>query len=418
MCRRRRRTGRGGVRRRRAVTGRVSARGAVTRHAAGRTGIDGRQGRGQDRAGRAGPGHGRQNRNAYSVAAGVHLFDLHHQGHIRCRVVVTKNRGDLSLIRSEVTSCCAQVGSGRRGGVEDVERVLDTVPIGVDPPGRPGGRNELHRPDGAVIDGVTVEATTVGIADDRGAVAVQRDAHHGWGRQAVGVQHGAGEPTMVGLDPADPGKQRPADSARRGQEGLPGDRLLVGRERCRRDAARGERRSRPDAGAEPGLRNRCGGSHDRGNAHHNLAGIQISGWPIRGRRGGRADGRGPRRSGGPSGRLVVALGDGRAARAGQDEGEDREQSHGETGSDHGFPRRGGVQRRHRVTGPVSMLSGRALGPVRVARRVRHRVIRSYRCEPSVFPPTMGDHDGKTLNVIRCQGRRLLRSDEVPHWAPE
>jgi hypothetical protein len=49
------------------------------------------------------------------------------------------------------------------------------VTIAVDAISRPGRRDELHRANRTVIDEVTVVGSVIGVEDEGGAVAVQRD---------------------------------------------------------------------------------------------------------------------------------------------------------------------------------------------------------------------------------------------------
>jgi hypothetical protein len=107
----------------------------------------------------------------------------------------------------------AQVAGRRGGGVEEVERVGRAVAVGVHAVDGPGRGDELHRPDGAVEDLVTVQATAVGVGDAGRSAAVERDADDPRQRAAVGVQRRPGEAAVIGLDPADGGKQRPVDPA-------------------------------------------------------------------------------------------------------------------------------------------------------------------------------------------------------------
>jgi len=103
-------------------------------------------------------------------------FHAQHQPEVGVRVVVGAQCPRLPGQRRQHATSRAQVARGRSGGVEDVERIDLTVVIAVDAVTRPRGRDELHRPDRAVEDGVPVEPAAVGVADQRRAVAIQRDA--------------------------------------------------------------------------------------------------------------------------------------------------------------------------------------------------------------------------------------------------
>src|SRR5262249_39733456 len=120
--------------------------------------------------GRGAVGHGGE------VAAGVGGRDGQHQGHVLGGGVVPVHRRALPRRGGQGLGAGAQVHRGRGGGVVDVLGVLDAVLVGVHPGHRPGGGDELHRPDRAVIDRVVVVLPAVGVQDPGGAAgAVQRD---------------------------------------------------------------------------------------------------------------------------------------------------------------------------------------------------------------------------------------------------
>jgi hypothetical protein len=97
----------------------------------------------------------------------------------------------------------------RRGHrrVVDVERIRELIAIAVHRVNRPRRRNELHRSYGTVVYRVTVHLAIIGVMDERGALAVQRNADHGGRRGAVCAKQCTTVPTVIGLDPADRGKQ-------------------------------------------------------------------------------------------------------------------------------------------------------------------------------------------------------------------
>jgi hypothetical protein len=127
-------------------------------------------------------------------------------------------------------------------GVVDVEGIGQLVAAGVHAVARPGGRDELQRTDRAVIAGVPVESTVVGVADDLSAIAIELDADDAWGGQAAGQQHRAREAPMIGFDPADRGHEGPADPATGRERGLSTFGVTVGRQRDARDAIDGHAR--------------------------------------------------------------------------------------------------------------------------------------------------------------------------------
>jgi hypothetical protein len=156
-------------------------------------------------------------------------------------VVVRQDRPLLAGGGAEVAARDAQVpGRGQRG-VEDVEGIRHAVAVAVGRVALPGRRDELHRPDRAVINGVAVEGAAVGVADERGPAAVESDADDRTGRRAVCAQLGAAEAAVVRLDPADAGQQRPAQpTSGIGASDLPCG-PLVGLECWHRNAATGQR---------------------------------------------------------------------------------------------------------------------------------------------------------------------------------
>ena len=131
--------------------------------------VDRRQRRAGHRAARAGAGG---DGHDHAGTRRVDMLDRHHQGDVGIGVVVAANRLQLAGVRAEVDAGRAEVvGRGGRR-VEDVEGVGHAVAVGVHAPARPGGRDELHGPDGVVVDGVAVEHAMVGVGDQCGALTI------------------------------------------------------------------------------------------------------------------------------------------------------------------------------------------------------------------------------------------------------
>ena len=66
---------------------------------------------------------------------------------------------------AQVRATRAQQDAGTRHGVGEALRVGDTVTVAVASGQLPRGRDELHGPDGTVVDGVPVEGAAVGVGD-------------------------------------------------------------------------------------------------------------------------------------------------------------------------------------------------------------------------------------------------------------
>ena len=144
-----------------------------------------------------------------------------HRLQVRLRVVVAEHGRVQAGQGGQVAAVGAQVAGGGQGGVEDVVRVLLAVAVAVGAPEPPGGRDELHRSDRPVIDGVAVEQAVVGIGDDRvaGDAAVEPRAEDPAPGGAIGGQPAAlGVP---GLGVPDPGQQPPGQVAGRLLGGQP-----------------------------------------------------------------------------------------------------------------------------------------------------------------------------------------------------
>ena len=100
------------------------------------------------------------------------------------------------------------------------------------PPPRPGAGEELHRADRAVPAPVAVNGSGVGVTHPRDrSGAVQRDATDQRRGHTVRAEGGAGVATVVGLDPADRGQQRPGQPAARVDLTHHGGRRPVGTDR-------------------------------------------------------------------------------------------------------------------------------------------------------------------------------------------
>ena len=81
------------------------------------------------------------------------------------------------------------------------------------PRDRQVARDELHRPDGAVVGGVAVQQTVVGVADQREAVPVERGADDGRRDRAVDADRPAAG--VVRLGATDGGERPPPDATGR-----------------------------------------------------------------------------------------------------------------------------------------------------------------------------------------------------------
>jgi hypothetical protein len=135
--------------------------------------------------------------------------------HVRHGVVIGEHGPHLAGVHGQVASRGAQVTRRGERCVIDVERVGPPVLIAVRGPDRPCRRDELHRADSVVEPAITVQTAVVGVADERGTRAVQRWADHRDRGEPVTEQLRSGELTMIGLDPADAGQQRPLEIAGR-----------------------------------------------------------------------------------------------------------------------------------------------------------------------------------------------------------
>ncbi len=207
-------------------------------------------------------------------------------------MVVAEDRGLLAGAGGQVVLAAAQVDRGRERGVVHVLGVALVVAVSVDLDDLPGRGDELHRPDGAVVDRVLVELAAVGVVDRLGAVlAVQGDAVDAGLGDAVLGQGVAAVAAVVGLDPTDRRDQLPRDVA-----GLVGgvDDLraaLVGGQSGGGDAVGGgagdHRVSRPlrDGGSDHTRDRDAGGGLDR-LAGHLGAVRQRAGAAVDGGRGG------------------------------------------------------------------------------------------------------------------------------------
>jgi len=176
-------------------------------------------------------------------------------------VVVAEHRGVQAGLGRQVAPVGAEVAPGGPGRVEDVAGVLPAVGVAVGAPVHPGGRNELHRPDRPVIDGVAVVAAVVGVGDDRvaGDAAVEPRAQDPTASGAVGV-----EPARLGvpgLGVPDAGQQPPGQLAGRLLDGQPVGGEVVSPQHHQRNADRPNRTRRPNRPDRPGRPNRPGRRH-------------------------------------------------------------------------------------------------------------------------------------------------------------
>ena len=126
-------------------------------------------------------------------------------------VVVAEDRAVEIGLRRQVPAVPAQVVAGGEGRVVDVVGVRLAVAAAVAARPRPGGRDELHGPDGAVVAAVAVVRAVVGVFDEREAVAVELRAEDGAGRGAVRVDPAAAG--LTGLDLADGREELPGQVA-------------------------------------------------------------------------------------------------------------------------------------------------------------------------------------------------------------
>lgn len=150
------------------------------------------------------------------------------------RVVVAEDRAVEVGLRRQVPAVPAQVVAGGEGRVVDVVGVRLAVGVAVTTRPCPGGRDELHGPDGAVVAAVAVVLAVVGVPDEREAVAVELRAEDRAGRGAVRVDLAAAG--LARLDLADGREELPGQVALglgRAQRRLG---LLVGVEDGRGDA--------------------------------------------------------------------------------------------------------------------------------------------------------------------------------------
>ena len=99
----------------------------------------------------------------------------------------------------------------------------------------------MHRPDSMVERAITVQTAVVGVADERGARAVQWRADHRDRGEPITEQLRSGELTMIGLDSADAGEQRPVEIADGIRAIDPVGRPTICRERRRGDSVRADR---------------------------------------------------------------------------------------------------------------------------------------------------------------------------------
>lgn len=127
------------------------------------------------------------------------------------RGVVAEDRAVQVTAVRQVPAVAAQVVTGGESGVVDVVRVLHPVAVAVTAGPRPGGRDELHGPDGRVVGGVAVVGTVVGVLDEFEAVAVELRAEDLGGGGAVRVDPAAAG--LARLDLADGGEQLPGQIA-------------------------------------------------------------------------------------------------------------------------------------------------------------------------------------------------------------
>ena len=107
---------------------------------------------------------GRRLEGSPSIAVG----DLQDRRDVRLAAVVAQHRRALIGLGGQIGGAGAQVDRGGERGVVDVLRVAAPVAVGVDPDVGPGRRDELHRPDGTVVDEVAVVGAAVGVEDARG----------------------------------------------------------------------------------------------------------------------------------------------------------------------------------------------------------------------------------------------------------
>jgi hypothetical protein len=103
-------------------------------------------------------------------------------------VVVGEDRSYLPGPGSQVLTRGAEVLSSGCRSVVDIERVGDTVAVSVGGVPGPRGGNELHRSYRVVVHGITIEHAVIGVQDQCGADAIQRNADDPRGGQAVGQQ--------------------------------------------------------------------------------------------------------------------------------------------------------------------------------------------------------------------------------------
>ena len=256
----RRVTGRGLARVLRCGSGPGGTAWVLLRKAGGRVGGGVRGSRGQDleRIGLSEPSAGLELTGAVGAVGGQHTR------HVGIGGVVPEDRRPSSAVGVQLSRSGAEEHGRGEGGVVDVAGGPHAVAVAVDPDDRPGRREELHRSDRAVPDGVPVELAGIGVTDLRDrAGSVEGDAADLRARRAVGPELGAAESAVVGLDPADRGEKGPGQPA--GRVDLP-DHVggpLVGEQRGLGDVQIGERGRRERRGAlvvpDPRLADRDGG---------------------------------------------------------------------------------------------------------------------------------------------------------------
>ncbi len=122
--------------------------------------------------------------------------------------------------------------------------VADAVTVAVGGVPVPRAGQELHRPDGPVVQRVSVQPAAVGVPDHHGAceAAVEpRAVDRREGHSCLG-DHSPGEAAVVGLDPSYAGQQRPVHPTRRCRHGQDVGGGPVRAQSGLRDAAATQRR--------------------------------------------------------------------------------------------------------------------------------------------------------------------------------
>ena len=183
-------------------------------------------------------------------AGPVSLFHRQHQRDVLLGGVVAEDRRAHRGLAQHRAAARAEVRRRRECRVVDVVRRPHAVTVAIARGVCPRRRDELHRADGAVPHRVLVEAPVVGVADRRDrAHPVQRHPDDARVRDPVLAEHRTAVPTVVGLDPADTGQQRPRKLAGRVDPGHRLGRTHVGAAGGGRQAVVGERAGGPGAGA-------------------------------------------------------------------------------------------------------------------------------------------------------------------------